>query len=119
MGKFGITAVAIVVFVIVAWQRSGKDSDAVLNQMKQLVSQLDTYPQNAEYLDRMVEHEHKMSFHDYYDMGGRRRGASFDDEGYLRHLLDKMIANCNRDRREDVAKELMELRENLFSPEET
>lgn len=113
MGK----AANVLIFValvgaLVWWQFSRKDkADAeVLSQMHEVVSHMQSYPNNAEYLDTLLDREHPIAFGEAYTMGSRRRPAKFDDVKYTNVLFDRMAKYCRAAGKKDVAAELDVLR---------
>ncbi len=109
----------VIVLVAIKFSNRGDDSAQVLSEAKELIAQLEVYKPNAEYLDKLTERAHRHVFDKAYDMGGRRRGATFDEDKYLTALLDYMMAQCRTDRENDIAVALQKMREELAAETET
>ena len=72
MKKVAIIMVIVGVSVFFKMRNQGDNSAQILSDMKEIISSLDVYQANAEYLDQILETRHMKSFRDAYDMGGRR-----------------------------------------------
>jgi len=110
----GFVVVLVVLVGIKFFTRSG-DKEEILADMKKLVVRIEGYDQHAEYLDKLLEREHNRVFDKAYDMGGRRRGASFDETKYLGEVLTGMAADCERTKRTDLANSLRQYRDTLLA----
>ena len=113
MGKtVGSVAFAAVLAGVLVWSRMnrrGENEAAILQQMEEMVSKIDVYPANQEYLDKLLKEEHRGAFDAAYSMGGRRKGAKFDWSKYTTTLFDGMCKECARDKKPEVAKSLRQL----------
>ena len=112
-----IFLVLIGVVVFLKMRNQGDNSEQILSDMREIISSLEVYEANADYLDQKLETRHMKAFRDSYEMGGRRRGSTFDQDKYIQDLLTTMVKDCNRDNRRDVAAALVALREELLAQE--
>ena len=103
----------MVFVVLVGWKfyNRNEDSDVVLAEAKALIAELAIYEANAEYLDRITKQAHDSAFQIAYDMGGRRKAASLDEDAYMLALLDRMLQICRMDRKDDIAVVLQDFRD--------
>lgn len=109
MRKFGSLAVFAAFVGLMVWLQFSRKGDAdkeLLADMKTVISDLDVYPQNATYLDELLEREHRLAFETSYTMGGRRRRARFDEAKYVEQLFGGMLADCRRRGKTEVAESL-------------
>jgi hypothetical protein len=110
MQKVGGVIVVIVILVgLKFWHRSD-DSAEILADMKEVIAQLNVDEADAKYLEQMLEREHQRAFDAAYDMGGRRRRATFDEKQYLVQVLGAMAKQCDRDRSPEIADKLRTLK---------
>lgn len=103
----------LIMLLIVApafyWFTFGKRNraeEAALASTRQALSTLPSYPENRDYLDTVLDAEHRPAFRQAYRMGGRRRSASFDEVQYWNVLVTRLADRCARDNRSDLATEL-------------
>jgi hypothetical protein len=108
MRKFAGILIAIIAIIGLKFWRSSNDSKEVLAQAKELISEMPEYPQNAAYLDKLVDLHHTLAFNAAYDMGGRRRRASFNEKKYVHGLLTRMAESCRTDGKSELWKALQE-----------
>ncbi|RJP35062.1 MAG: hypothetical protein C4547_10135 [Phycisphaerales bacterium] len=62
MKKVAVIVAVIAIGVAVRLSSRSDDSDVVLAEVKELIAGLETYPKSAEYLDAMLEREHRIAF---------------------------------------------------------
>ena len=115
MKKAAIILVIIGVGVFLKMRNQGDNSAQIHSDMREIISSLELYEANADYLDRTLETRHMKAFRDTYEMGGRRRGATFDQDKYIEDLLTMMVKDCNRDNKRDLVAPLVALREALLA----
>ena len=115
MKRVAIIAVVIGVMVFFKMRNQGDDSAAVLSDMKAVISSMEAYEDNADFLDQTLETCHMTVFSDSYDMGSRRRGATFDEDKYIQDVLTLMVKHCNRFNRKELAAPLAELRDAIMA----
>lgn len=117
MKKVAIFVVILGVVVFFKMRGRGQDSSEILSDMKLLVSTLDGYEANAAFLDQTLERCHRKAFDDSYEVGGRRRASTFDEDQYIQDILTRMVRMCNEEGKREVAAELAELRDGLLEME--
>ena len=117
MKKVAIFLVFIGVVVFLKIRNQSDDSAQVLSDMKELISSLEVYDANAEFLDRSVERRHMKAFDDAYEMGRRRRRTTFDEDKYIQDMLTMMVKDCNQANKRDLAATLVAVREELLAKE--
>jgi len=101
MKRLGIILVLAAVGVGLKFARQGDDSKQVLSEMKEVFAEADFYQSDPEFMNDLLERHHLTAFNEAYDIGSRRRRATFDEDKYLDVLLTGMISECNqRDKRE-------------------
>jgi hypothetical protein len=108
MRKFAGILIAIIAIMGLKFWRSGNDSKEVLAQAKELISEMPEYSENAAYLDKLAELHHPLAFNAAYDLGGRRRRASFNEKKYVHGLLTRMAESCRADGKKELQKALQE-----------
>lgn len=110
--------VAIVVIVGLKFYNRGADDKAVLDDMKQVIAQVSSSPEETTYLNRILEKEHQRAFDAAYDMGGRRRSATLDEDKYLNTVFTAMISQCERDKKKPLANKLRAAHALIMSDDE-
>ncbi len=113
MKRLLVILVLAAVFVGVKVSRRGGSQSKVLHDMRAIIEGLDTYEENADYLDALLVRHHPLAFDKAYDLGGRRRSATFDDELYLDTIFHNMVKECREDGGFGVCQELGQLRDEL------
>ena len=110
----GSILVAVGVIGILVWHKMSERNDAdreTLEAMQELISELDVYPANREYLDGLLTREHKEAFSSSYSAGSRHRPARFDQSKYVQELFDAMIRDCDSRKKQDLAEALRTLKQ--------
>lgn len=72
------------------------------------------YAQERDYYESLLDAHHDAAFKSAYDMGSRRRSASFDHSGYLKELHSLMLDQAQGERR-SVAHSLERHRQQFLS----
>jgi hypothetical protein len=109
-----IGGVLLVALVCLTLYRRGKADDEVLADMKAVIQSLPSYPPNAEYLDELLEKEHRQAFSASYTTETRQRPDDFDMKKYLEALFERMIHKCKREKMNDVVRDLTWKRDQLI-----
>ncbi len=117
MKRVVIIMVVIGVAVFFKMRNQGDNSEQVLSDMRVIISSLDVYEANSDYLDQILETRHMKAFRDSYEMGRRRRGPTFEEDKYIQDVLTMMVKDCNRDNERDLAATLVALREAILAEE--
>ncbi len=99
------------------FRNRGAAADDTLVQMQALIATIDGYQADQAYLKPLTERAHRAAFDGSYDIGGRRRRASFDEDKYLDAFFKHMIQACNADNHRDLVPALQTLRDSLRSTE--
>ena len=115
--KVLIGVVVVVALLAFKFMNAGDASADVKEEMREIVKLLPCYEDNAEYLDQQFELRHQFAFDKAYDLGGRRRSASFDADKYLEELFGAMIKDARDRAKHELVKCLQEEREVLLSLE--
>lgn len=100
--KAGGFVVVIMVLIGVKFCNMSSDSSDVEKEARQLVATFPGYSEHKAYYNRLLDRFHASAFNAAYDMGGRRRGSSFDANRYVASLLSKMANQARRDGKEEV-----------------
>lgn len=111
----------IVIAAIVVWSQWGNRDEAdaaIKEQMLTLVQELPCYDGEEGYVAGLFDMQHMFAFNQAYDIGGRRRAASFDEEVYFDVLLNGMIIKARDRNKPDVVECLQPLRDMLAPPSE-
>lgn len=109
----------IVIAAIAVWARMGNRDEAdaaIKEQMLTLVQELPCYDGEDGYVAGLFDTQHMFAFNQAYDMGGRRRAASFDEDVYFDVLLNGMIIKARDRNKPDVVECLQPLRDMLVPP---
>ena len=111
MGKkvLGI-AVVVTAIMIFKMKNMGEEDSAIQEEMQAIVESLPCYDAHGEYLDTLFERHHGIAFQEAYEMGGRRRGATFDENAYIEKLFGRMIKNARDRSKRDLVECLQEAR---------
>lgn len=117
MKKVAIFLVFVGVVVFLKMRNQSDDSGQVLSDMKELISSLEVYDANSEFLDRSLERRHMKAFDDAYEMGRRRRRTTFDEDQYIQDMLTMMVKDCNQANKRDLAATLVAVRESILAEE--
>lgn len=117
MKKVAIFLVFAGVVVFLKMRNQSDDSAQVLSEMKELISSLEVYDANSDFLDRSLERHHMKAFDDAYEIGRRRRNTTFDVDKYIQDMLTMMVKDCNQANERDLAATLVEMREAILAEE--
>ncbi len=100
--------IVVVIILLTGWRlhNRGSDDKQVLADMKALITELELSSEDTAYLNGIVDREHRLAFDGAYDMGSRRRGATFDEDKYVDAVFQAMIARCDKDKKKDLAGKL-------------
>lgn len=113
--------VFIVAVAVLGWFKMsdrGDVSDQTLGDMREIIESMDEYPRNEVFLDSFLKLAHVRAFGDTYDIGTKRRDASFDQEAYLTRVFDELIEECGNHKKPELADALRELRKEVYIEEE-
>ncbi len=115
----GIIVAVVIAIVAVGFKFSNKSdaSDDVREQVTTLLVTLPDYEQARDYYEGLCDTHHELAFEEHYKMGSRRTGASFDHNGYIHDLLQRMAADAQRSGYEPQAKHLRELEKDVYVEE--
>lgn len=107
--------VVLALAVGIRFYNRGEDDQKIKNEAKELISQLDFYAADAEYIDGLIDDNHTAAFDASYTMGGRRTASKFDQDKYLAELFHRMAGDAFKagkrelgqalNRAEEIAKE--------------
>lgn len=96
-----VGVVALVVgYKVYKKQEHGAENKEILHGW---IEKMPGYEENQEYIDSIFEDAHEVAFDKSYDMGSRRRGASFDHDAYARVAFSSMRDQANKDERPVLA----------------
>ena len=111
MGKkvLGIAAV-VAVIMFFKMRGMGEDDSAIKQDMQTIVESLPCYGADGEYLDQILDRHHGAAFREAYEMGGRRRGSTFDQDAYVEKLFGSMIKSARDAGKSDVVECLQDAR---------
>lgn len=116
-GKIGGIVVALLIAGGLVWmQYSNKGNDEqdlkdVAHEVLMTINDYDQY--ESDYVFYFDMH-HDEAFEDNYQMGGKRRSATFDEDSYWNQILDAMIATAQADKETQVVAGLQNLKVRLF-----
>ena len=121
--KFGLPALIV---VVVVWSKASNRSDAseaVRAEIMELMEQLDVRDADRKFIDTWSKVVHIHAFEQAYELGGRRRSASFDRDKYVDAFFSRMLRLAEEWKRNQLVEALRELsaREGLsgqIDPEE-
>lgn len=107
--KKGLTkfiGIIIVVAIVVGFKFYKKErfSENIKSQSIEIIQKIPGYDENKTYIDSIFESSFDKAFEGSYDIGGRRRGAKFDENKYITMLFDNLIGKAKLDGKEDLAK---------------
>ncbi|MCA9272699.1 MAG: hypothetical protein KDA31_06610 [Phycisphaerales bacterium] len=117
MGKAGGIIVALVIAAIaigLKFSNKSEESDHTRQQVSELLHTLPDYDQAGPWYEGLVDTHHEAAFSHHYDIGGRRRSASFDQMAYIHELLDLMAADADRQNQKERAEYIRELRKTVY-----
>ncbi len=112
MKRFGrIGVFVLMVGAIVGWKfyNKGNDEAAIKSTMKEWVVGAAGYDSDPTYCDALFERFHSDVFEKTYALGGRRRGASFDDDKYISMMTSRMSTQARKDGKPEIATGLEEM----------
>jgi len=109
---FGLAIMAALVGGVIWWKTSQRgDANAqVYAHALEIVENAPGYGEQPEIYEGLARNAHPAAFAETYSMGGRRTGASFDDERYLTLLFEDMISEAKRNGHDEAAADLEALR---------
>ncbi len=95
---------AVAISGVIGWKFYNKSqaSSETKEQVRALLVALPEYPAHADYFNELLDRSHEDAFSAAYQMGGRRRGASFDAEKYLQVVFANMVEHARADGRADL-----------------
>ena len=102
--------VLVGVVVGIKFYNRGDDSAKVLKDFKEIMEKTDGYIAHSDVLEPMIQRAHQFVFDEAYDMGGRRRGASFDEDKYVVGMLDYMLNDCRKRHKKEAAEWVLAVR---------
>jgi hypothetical protein len=112
-----IGIVVIVLLIVgVTWLRMSRRADAsaqVRADVEQMVKSIDNYAKYEKLLKTWTELAHRKAFDAAYDVGGRRRAASFDADKYIRAFFDDLIRSADQAKKADLVKSLKDLQSRM------
>ena len=107
---------AIAVLIYVKGQRRTDFEDQARKASMTLLKEVDNYQANEKFYSVRAEAAHKMAFGSAFDMGARRKAATFDEDRYLSLFFERLIDMVRNEGRQDLAKDLIKLRDSKNIP---
>lgn len=109
--------VVVGVIIGIKFYNRGDDSAQVLKDFKEIMAKSDGYDAHSDVLEPIIQRAHNSVFDSAYEMGGRRRGASFDDSKYVVGMLDYMLRDCRQRHKKEAAEWVLAIRKAIDSDE--
>ena len=116
-GKIGGIVIAILIasgFVWMNYANKGSDRADLKEVAYEVLTTIEDYSQNESDYDFYFEMHHEQAFEDNYQMGGKRRSSSFNEDAYWAQLLTAMIETAQADNEPDIVAGLEDLRVRFF-----
>ena len=98
----GVTVLIIGALVGYKFYNKGATGDDIKTTMHEWIANAPGYSEDSAYYDQLFEAAHPGAFEKNYRMGGRRRGAKFDDTKYIDDLCNSMCSKARADERPEV-----------------
>ena len=76
-----------------------------------VVKEVDDYDKHAKWIDIYAPMVAKQAFSANYSMGGRRRAATFDVDGFVAVFFEQLINSARDQGKHDIVKVLIKLRD--------
>ena len=109
MGKMAGIIVAILIacgFVWMDYSKKGDDKQELRDVAFEVLAVLPDYEAHESEYQYYFDMYHDDAFETHYQMGGKRRAASFDEEAYWAEMLGLMINSADADGEDEVAESL-------------
>jgi hypothetical protein len=107
--------ITIVILLGLKFHNRSSDQNVILDDMKSLIAKLQISAKDTAYLNGILDREHSKAFDAAYTMGGRRRGATLDDDKYIEAIFKAMISQCAKDKKKELVAKLTSAREAIRS----
>ena len=112
-GKIGGIIVALLIacgLVYMQYSNKGNDEQELRDVAHEVLMTISDYDQNESDYDFYFDMHHEQAFEDNYQMGGKRRSASFDEDGYWTQILSAMIETAQADKEPEIIAGLQDLK---------
>lgn len=110
LAVLALTIAAIGGVLYFKFKRRGEASDVVRAEVVEFIqNNLKGYEQNRSLIDGWVQTAHDRAFAAAYDMGGRRRGATFDEDAYTAAFFESLENQAKARNKKDLALAIREL----------
>ena len=111
----GIVVVIAVVAGYKNYNKSARSSE-VRQSMETWIVAAPGYHENKDVFDELLKEAHKVAFKEAYDVGSRRRSATFDVDKYARVLFSTMQSKAEARGYSEIAKSLAVVEANHATP---
>jgi len=111
LARIGIGVLVIGGVIGLKFYNKGSAEGEIHDEMHKWVASAAGYSEDPAYADALFEKCHESAFEHSYTMGGRRRGARFDDGQYIAELTRTMAAMARKDGHELLAVGLLEMKQ--------
>ena len=112
--KIGGIVIALLIACGLVWfqySSKGSEKDELRQVAYEVLATIDDYSQFESDYDFYFDMHHEEAFENNYQMGGRRRNATFDEDGYWNELLTAMIQTAQADEEPEIVAGLKDLNE--------
>lgn len=75
------------------------------------VKEVDDYDKHAKWIDLNAPMVARQAFNSHYNMGGRRRSATFDADGFVMDFFEQLINSARDQGKQEIVKVLIKLRD--------
>ncbi|HRX85131.1 MAG TPA: hypothetical protein P5572_08940 [Phycisphaerae bacterium] len=115
MKRLGVVVVlGVLLFGLKLWHR-GDDGKQILKEAKLMVLAMHLPAEEEAYLTTILEREHQKAFDAAYDMGRRRRAATFYEDKYLDAIFAAWIRECQADGKPELADKVAALQAEIMA----
>ncbi|MEM1184331.1 MAG: hypothetical protein AAGI53_04930 [Planctomycetota bacterium] len=107
----GIVVALVIVGGLIFWRFSekGGNSSEVHDIAVEMLESTPNWESHQTLYVQWLDEHHETCFEQYYDMGGRRQSASFDEFAYWNDLFPQMAASADRDGYDNCAEHIRAL----------
>lgn len=110
LARVGIAVVVVAGVIGLKFYDKGNAEAEIKTGMHDWIASAAGYSDDPAYAEALFEKHHGPAFEKAYDVGGRRRSASFDDGHYMAEVTTAMALDARVDGREKLAAGLEEMR---------